>query len=75
MLCEPMAEITRKYKATYEGVEFMCKAVEEFVKKERENAILDSIKKVIQDGELSHESVARIFGISLEEVEKIAATC
>lgn len=74
MLCETMAEITRHYKETPEGVSIMCKAVEDYGKKKMQEGILESIRKIIKGGELSYESISRTFGISVDEVKKIAAT-
>lgn len=78
MLCEPMADITKQFKETPEGVGTMCKEVEEYAKryaeKERQQGILDSIKRIIKGGELSYESIAKTFEISVDEVKRIAAT-
>ena len=46
MLCEPIAKVTYKYKNTPEGVDYMCKAVEEYgLKREKEG-----IQKGRQEG-------------------------
>lgn len=52
----------------------MCKAVEDYGKKKMQEGILESIRKIIKGGELSYESISRTFGISVDEVKKIAAT-
>lgn len=82
MLCEPMKEITKHYKETEEGVEFMCKAVEDYAKeyakdyarKERQKERIDTIKSFIKDGSLSLEKIAEIVKLPLDDVKKIAAT-
>lgn len=81
MLCEPMAEVTYKYKNTHEGVDYMCKAVEEYGLKQRsegikegiKEGILESVKKLIRKGKLSYEEIADSFDMPVEEVRNIAA--
>ena len=89
MLCEPMAEITKYYKETPEGVNSMCKSVEdyaksyaekyakeyaeEYAKKERQNERFEMIKKLIKKGFLSNEEIANSLDMPLEEVQRIAA--
>lgn len=85
MLCEPMAEITKYYKETPEGVNSMCKSVEdyarsyaeeyakEYAKKERQEGVIDTIKKLIKKGILSNEEIANSLDMPLEEVQRIAA--
>ena len=80
MLCEPMAEITKYYKETPEGVNSMCKSVEdyarsyaeeyakEYAKKERQEGVIDTIKKLIKKGILSNEEIASSLDMPLEEV-------
>ena len=55
----------------------MCKAVEDFGKKERmeerKQTTLEFIKKLIKKGSPFTE-IADDFGVSVEEVEKIAAS-
>ena len=74
MLCEPMAEITRHYKETPEGVSIMCKAVEDYGKKKQQEGIVETIKSFIKDGSLSLERIAEIVKLPIDEVKKIAAT-
>lgn len=81
MLCEPMAEITYKYKNTPEGVDYMCKAVEEYVAKQktsareegRQEGIIESVIKFIKKGKLSYEEIADNFDMPVDEVRKLAA--
>lgn len=89
MLCEPMAEVTYKYKNTDEGVDYMCKAVEEYGLKQlnkgrqegrlegrqegRMEGILESVIKFIKKGKLSYEEIADNFDMPVEEVRKLAA--
>lgn len=77
MLCDPMAEITRHYKETTEGVNTMCKAVEEFGKKERaegrRDGVVETIRGFIKDGTLSIEKIAEIVKLPVEEIREIAS--
>ena len=81
MFCKPLAEITHKYKNTPEGVDYMCKAVEEYgikrekegIEKGRQEGILESVIKFIKKGKLSYEEIADNFDMPVDEVRKIAA--
>ncbi len=89
MLCEPLAKVTYKYKNTPEGVDYMCRAVEEYVTKQtihaheegrregrqegRQEGIIESVLKFIKKGKLSYEEIADNFDMSVDEVRKLAA--
>ena len=85
MLCEPMAEVTYKFKNTDKGVDYMCKAVEEYGLKQlnkgrmegrmegKMEGILESVIKFIKKGKLSYEEIADNFDMPVEEVRKLAA--
>ena len=81
MLCPPLAEVTYKYKNTSEGVDYMCKAVEELCLKERnegrqegrKEGILDTIVSLVHDGLLSVTEAAKRTSLSVEEIQKLAA--
>ena len=81
MLCEPIAKVTYKYKNTPEGVDYMCKAVEEYglkrekegILKGRQEGIIDSVIKFIKKGKLSYEEIADNFDMPVDEVRKLAA--
>ena len=73
MLCPPLAEITYKYKNTSEGVDYMCKAVEEYAKKARQEGILETIVSLVHDGLLSVTEAAKRTSLSVEEIQKLTA--
>ena len=85
MLCPPLAEVTNKYKNTSEGVDYMCKAVEEYANKARQEGlregrqegrqegILDTIVSLVHDGLLSVTEAAKRTSLSVEEIQKLAA--
>ena len=55
----------------------MCKAVEEFGKKERmegrRDGIVETIRGFIKDGTLSLDKIAEIVKMPVDEIKKIAA--
>ncbi|MBQ9516063.1 MAG: hypothetical protein IJR57_08130 [Ruminococcus sp.] len=69
-----MAEITRHYKETTEGMNIMCKAVEDYGKKERQEGIIETIKEFIKDGTLSLDKISEIVKMPVDEIRRIAAT-
>ncbi len=81
MLCAPMADVTKKYKNTHEGVDYMCKAVEDYAKEYglrqrqegRQEGIIESVMKFIRKGKLSVEEIADNFDMPVDEVRKLAA--
>ena len=50
----------------------MCKAVEDYAKKERQKERIETIKSFIKDGSLSIEKIAEIVRLPIEDVQKIA---
>ena len=76
MLCQPIAEVIKKYKNTYECLD-VCKAVEEYGMKQRnegvQEGIAKSIMRVINQGKLSYDEIAEGFDVPVDEVRKLAA--
>jgi hypothetical protein len=72
MLDEDLAKISRYYKETQEGVEAVCKVMEDM----RKEAVLENsreiAKSLIEIGENSYENIAKATGLSLSEVQKLA---
>lgn len=76
-----MTDVTYKYKNTLEGVDYMCKAVEDYAKeyglRQRQEGIqegiIKSIMKMIKQGKLSYDEIAEGFDVSIDEVRKLAA--
>ena len=75
-MCQPIAEVIKKYKNTYECVD-VCKAVEEYGMKQRnegvQEGIAKSIMRVINQGKLSYDEIAEGFDVPIDEVRKLAA--
>lgn len=77
MLCEPLADITNKFKNSEEGVNHMCAEVEKLINKERLDAkkegAIETAKNLIKDGTIPNDKIAQAVGLSLDEVNKLAA--
>jgi predicted transposase/invertase (TIGR01784 family) len=74
MLTGPLADKTRKLKETPEGVDTMCKAIEENNKRIEKNKSIEIAVNLIRTGVMSYSMIADCTGLSLEEVEKLAET-
>lgn len=74
---ELMAERTRYLKENPEGVEQMCKVIEDMRKEEREEATKAEKKRTVfrmlADGTLALEKIAEYVGLPLDEVKKLQA--
>ena len=69
MLLPPLADRTRYFKETPEGVEYMCKAMEERINERVKIIVL----KMLADGNLSKEQIAAFTDLTVEQVESIEA--
>ena len=74
MLTGPMADKTRKLKETQEGVDTMCKAIEENNKRIEKNKSIEIALKFISMGNFPFSAIAEGTGLTVEEVEKLAET-
>jgi predicted HTH domain antitoxin len=73
MYIKQFADKTRFFKETPEGVSQMCKAIEDM---RNEAETIKSIKiaiEFIKMGNVSYEEIARGCGLTLEEVQELAA--
>lgn len=68
MLLQPLADRTRYFKETPEGVEYMCKAMEDRINDRVKIIVL----KMLADGNLSNEQIAAFTDLTVEQVESIA---
>ncbi len=79
-----LAQRVRFFKESKKGVAIMCKAMEEMRREEREEGIregiqtgmkmnqLENAKKMLEEGELPEEKVAKYSGLPLDEVKRLA---
>jgi hypothetical protein len=68
MLNEDLAKVSRYYKETQEGVEAMCKIMEDLCRETAE----EIAENLINMGTLSFEDIAKATGLSLSEVQRLA---
>ena len=74
MLLPPFADKTRFFRETQEGVERMCKIMEERdndIKLRQTNAIAANLLKI---GILTNEQIADVTGLSIETVKEIESS-
>ena len=72
MLTKPLADKTRMLKETPEGVDTMCKAIEENNKRIIRNNKIEIAVNLIRLGKNSYDDIAVATGLTIEEVEKLA---
>ena len=70
MLLAPFADKTRFFKETQEGVERMCKVMEDRVNDER----IEIAVKLLKIGILTNEQIAEATGLTVERVKEIEAS-
>lgn len=82
MLTKPLADKTRMLNQTLEGVDIMCKAVEDLVEDliEESNKRISKNKEIeiavnfIRLGKNTYDDIAEATGLTVEEVEALAET-
>ncbi|MBR3023399.1 MAG: hypothetical protein IKN85_06630 [Oscillospiraceae bacterium] len=82
MFNKPLADKTRMLKETLEGVDIMCKAVEDLVEDliEESNKRISKNKEIeiavnfIRLGKNTYDDIAEATGLTVEEVEALAET-
>ena len=74
MLTKPLADKTRMLKETPEGVDTMCKAIEENNKRILKNKEIEIAVNFIRLGKNTYDEIAEATGLTVEEVEKLAET-
>lgn len=75
-----LAERVRFFKESKKGVAIMCKAMEEMRREEREEGIREGVKmtqvenarKMLEEGELPEEKIAKYSGLPLDEIKRLA---
>ncbi|MBP1534770.1 MAG: PD-(D/E)XK nuclease family transposase [Ruminococcus sp.] len=67
MLLSPLADRTRYFKETPEGVEYMCKAMEDRITDERVRFAV----KLLQRGKDTIEEIADLTGLTIDEIKEI----
>ena len=71
MLLPPLAERTRYFKETPEGVEYMCKAMEERCNEVAKMKSYEIAFNLLTIGTLNDETIAKATGLSAEEISEL----
>ena len=71
MLLPLLAERTRYFKETPEGVEYMCKAMEERCNEVAKMKSYEIALNLLTIGTLNDETIAKATGLSVEEISQI----
>lgn len=67
-----LAERTRYFKEDKEGLESMCKVVEDMINEEVRESNIKIVMRMLERGKLSIEEIAEDVGLSVEEVKEIS---
>ncbi len=73
MYYKVLADRVKFFKESKEGVEIMCRAMEDMRNQTLKEAAIISAKKMLADGILTLEKIAEYAGISLDEVKELKA--
>ncbi len=66
-----LAERVKFFKESKEGIEIMCRAMEDMRNQTLKEGAIDSAKRMLSDGILTLEKIAEYAGLSLDEVKKL----
>lgn len=68
-----LADRVRFFKESKEGIEIMCRAMEDMRKQTLQEGAINSAKRMLADGILTLEKIAEYAGLPLEEVKRLKA--
>ena len=68
-----MAERVRFFKESKEGIEIMCRAMDDMRNQALKEGAINSAKRMLTDGILTLEKIAKYAGLPLDEVKKLKA--
>ena len=66
-----LADRVRFFKESKEGIEIMCRAMEDMRNQTLKEGMTNVAKKMLEDGTITLEKIAEFVGLSVEEVKKI----
>lgn len=72
MLDERMAAKTRYFKETEEGVEYMCKAMEDMRNATAKEKACEIAINLLNIGKMVYEEIAQVTGLDIKDVEQLA---
>lgn len=71
MYYETLADRVRFFKENKEGIEIMCRTMEDMRNQTLKDGAVNSAKRMLQDGILSIKKIAEYAGLSVEEVKEL----
>ena len=66
-----LADRVRFFKENKEGIEIMCRAMEDMRNQTLKEGMINVAKKMLEDGTLTLEKIAEFAGLSVEEIQKL----
>ncbi len=66
-----LAARVRFFKESKEGIEIMCRAMEDMRNQTLKEGMISVAKKMLEDGTITLEKIAEFVGLSVEEVRKL----
>ena len=66
-----LAERVRFFKESKEGIEIMCRAMEDMRNQTLKEGMINVAKKMLEDGTITLEKIAEFVGLSVDEVRKL----
>ena len=67
----PLADRVRFFKESKEGIEIMCRAMEDMRNQTLKEGMINVANKMLKDGTITLEKIAEFVGLSLDEVRKL----
>ena len=71
MYYETLADRVRFFKESKEGIEIMCRAMEDMRNQTLKEGMINVAKKMLEDGTITLEKIAEFVGLSVDEVRKL----
>ena len=68
-----LADRVRFFKESKEGIEIMCRAMEDMRNQTLKEGMINVAKKMLEDGTITLEKIAEFVGLSVDEVKKLKA--
>ena len=71
MYYRTLADRVRFFKESKEGIEIMCRAMEDMRNQTLKEGMINVAKKMLEDGTITLEKIAEFVGLSVDEVRKL----
>ena len=71
MYYETLADRVRFFKENKEGIEIMCRTMEDMRNQTLKEGMINVAKKMLEDGTITLEKIAEFVGLSVDEVRKL----